>query len=82
MKSFISLEEAIEILNQNIESLGEEEVSLIEAVGRNNAKDIYSEIDNPPFNKSAMDGYAIKSSDSFVGQIKLEVIDKVFAGHV
>ena len=32
MKSFISLEEAIEILNQNIESLGEEEVSLIEAV--------------------------------------------------
>ena len=41
MKSFISLEEAIEILNQNIESLGEEEVSLIEAVGRNNAKDIY-----------------------------------------
>ena len=45
------------------------------------AKDVFSEIDNPPFNKSAMDGYAIKAEDS-KSEEKINVIDKVFAGNV
>lgn len=82
MKSFISLEEAIEILNDNVETLGIEEVSLVEAIGRRIAEDIYSDMDNPPFNKSAMDGYAIKVENSSGNMEKLEVIDTVFAGDV
>lgn len=82
MKSFISLEEAIEILNDNVETLGIEEVSLVEAIGRRIAEDIYSDMDNPPFNKSAMDGYAIKVENSSGNMEKLEVIDTVFAGEV
>ena len=64
MKSFISLEEAINILSENVKPLEIEEVSLIDAIKRVLAEDIYSIIDNPPFNKSAMDGYAIIAEDS------------------
>ena len=59
MKSFISLEEAINILNDNVEQLDMEEINLIDGIKRVLATDIYSTIDNPPFDKSAMDGYAV-----------------------
>ena len=81
MKSFISLEEAISILNENIKGLEAEEVTLIEAVKRVLAEDIYSKIDNPPFDKSAMDGYAVIANDSNSNE-KINVIDKVFAGDI
>lgn len=81
MKSFISLEEAINILNENINNLEVEEVNLIDSVKRVLAENIYSKIDNPPFNKSAMDGYAIIAEDS-LSKDRINIIDKVFAGEV
>lgn len=82
MKSFITLEEALEILNNNIKSLEVEEVDLIKGIGRVNAESIYSKIDNPPFNKSAMDGYAVIASDTLIENVELKIIDEVFAGEV
>lgn len=79
MRSFISLEEAINILNEKIDFLGVEEVDLLKGLGRVTSESVYSTINNPPFNKSAMDGYAIKSEDGFIDN-KIKVIDKVFAG--
>jgi len=79
VRSFISLEEALEILNDNINTMGIEEVTLLKGLNRILAKDIYSGINNPPFNKSAMDGYAIISEDAFIDNI-LKIIDKVYAG--
>lgn len=81
MKSFISLEEAIDILDENVKAIGTEEIDLINATGRVLAEDIYSLIDNPPFNKSAMDGYAILAENSGSND-KIRIIDKVFAGEV
>lgn len=81
MKSFISLEEAIDILDENVKAIGAEEIDLINATGRVLAEDIYSLIDNPPFNKSAMDGYAILAENSGSND-KIKIIDKVFAGEV
>lgn len=81
MKSFISLEEAIDILDENVKAIGTEEVELIKATGRIISDDIYSKIDNPPFNKSAMDGYAIIAEDSYDFN-EIKVVDKVFAGEV
>ena len=71
MKSFISLEESISILNDNVKHLETEEVNLINGTKRVLAEDIYSIIDNPPFNKSAMDGYAIIAEDSWNSPITL-----------
>ena len=81
MESFISLEEAINILNDNVEHLDVEEVNLIDGIKRVLATDIYSTIDNPPFDKSAMDGYAVVAEDSKLKE-KIKVIDKVFAGNL
>lgn len=81
MKSFISLEEAVDILNINTQNLDVIEVNLLEAVGKVLAENVYSTINNPPFNKSAMDGYAIISEDTLNKNAKLEIIDEVFAGY-
>ena len=64
MKSFISLEEAIEMLNENVKTMEVEEVQLIDAIDKVLAEDVYSLINNPPFNKSAMDGYAVMYEDN------------------
>lgn len=81
MKSFILLEEAISILNDNVKHLETEEVDLINGINRVLSEEVYSTIDNPPFNKSAMDGYAVIANDSNFKE-KIKVIDKVFAGEV
>lgn len=80
MKSFISLEEAIEILNENVKTMEVEEVQLIDAIDKVIAEDVYSLINNPPFNKSAMDGYAVMYEDTNESGKVLQVIDEVFAG--
>ena len=82
MKSFISLEEAIEILNNNVNNLDIEEVDLIDGLNRVISENIYAQINNPPFNKSAMDGYALFSNNTELSNRKFKVIDKVYAGGV
>lgn len=81
MKSYISLEEGLKILDENIENNKFVEVKLIEAIGLKSFENVYSDKRLPPFNKSAVDGYAIRIEDN--KEIKrLKVIDKVFAGGV
>ena len=60
----LPLQRTISILNDNVKHLETEEVNLINGTKRVLAEDIYSIIDNPPFNKSAMDGYAIIAEDT------------------
>ena len=81
MRSFISLEEAIDILNKEVNNLGYEEVTLFNGLKKVLSEDVYSKINNPPFNKSAMDGYALRAEDAFINN-ELKVIDKVYAGGV
>jgi molybdopterin molybdotransferase len=61
-------------------------LSLDEAATRVAAHDVTSAIDVPPFDRAAMDGYAVRSTD-IVGSapdtpIELTCIDQVFTGHV
>jgi molybdopterin molybdotransferase len=44
-------------------TLGEEEVDLTEAAGRYLSREIQARIDAPPFDNSAMDGYAVRALD-------------------
>ncbi len=46
-------------------ALGEEEVVLLEAYNRVLAEDVVSTLDIPPFNRSTVDGYAVKAEDTF-----------------
>lgn len=53
------------------------EVSILDAEGMVLAEDVYSDTDMPPFDKSAMDGYACKQSDL---DKELVVVDYIPAG--
>lgn len=56
----IGVADAKKILSQRIAALPAELLSVHEAVGRVTAEDIFSGIDVPVFDNSAMDGYAIR----------------------
>jgi molybdenum cofactor synthesis domain-containing protein len=45
--------------------LGEEEAVLLEAYNRVLSEDVVSTLDIPPFNRSTVDGYAVKAEDTF-----------------
>jgi len=64
--NLISVEEAENRLMENFKDfqLGIEEVHILECADRILAEDVISDIDVPEFNRSTVDGYAIKSQDS------------------
>ncbi|MBU3100628.1 MULTISPECIES: molybdopterin molybdotransferase MoeA [Clostridium] len=81
----IELEKAIKLMVESIEEIKEtEEIKLIEAGGRIIAEDIYAPMNNPPFDRSPLDGYALISEDtkgaSKENMKKLTVVDCIFAG--
>jgi len=45
--------------------LGAEEVALAEALGRVLAEDVRSEVDVPGFDRSNLDGFAVRAEDTF-----------------
>lgn len=75
----ISLDEALSLIHKNIKSKEPERISLWESPGRTAAEAVFSQTDNPPFDRSPYDGYALKASDTAHGQ-PLEVIGESFAG--
>jgi len=62
-----SIEEAKQILKKNYtpKPMGKEQVSLSEALNRILAEDITASMKVPPFNRSTVDGYAVKAEDTF-----------------
>lgn len=60
----ISPEEARKIILRESPPLGEESVSLSEALGRVLSREIHSPIDLPPHDHSAMDGFALRAKDT------------------
>jgi molybdopterin molybdotransferase len=75
----ISFEEAYDTVMQYAIPLGIEEVRLDELVNRVIAEDIVSDMDMPPFDKSAMDGYACRREDI---ACDLDVIEEIPAGKI
>ena len=59
---------------------GIETVSLEAALGRVLAEDIFANRDQPPFDVSAMDGFAVRSSDLADAAVALSVIEDIKAG--
>lgn len=81
----IELEIALKVIGESIKKINDKEIINIEdARDRIIAQDIYAPINQPPFNRSPLDGYALKSADTIDANennpIKLRVIDEVFAG--
>src|ERR1700735_1558853 len=60
---------------------GRENATLRNVVGRVLADDIVAPVNVPPFDNSAVDGYAVRASDlARVGETRLMVVDRITAG--
>lgn len=60
----MTLEEAQQILTDNVKMVETAETKgLLEALGEVLAEDVTAPFDNPPFNRSPLDGYAMRSED-------------------
>ncbi|MDP2335429.1 MAG: molybdopterin molybdotransferase MoeA [Bacteroidota bacterium] len=75
----IPFDEGLKIIKRFALSLGTERVDLFRALIRTLAEDVFSDISMPPFNKSAMDGYACRKSDI---KNPLQVIEEIPAGSI
>ena len=61
---------------------GHETVPLREAAGRVLADDVVAPVNVPPFDNSAVDGYAVRAGDlESRGEMRLKIVDRVAAGH-
>lgn len=73
----ITIEKALEIAFAKARIIGTEAVDLVHSTGRILSEDVLADADMPPFNKSAMDGYACRGEDL---EKQLSVIELIPAG--
>jgi molybdopterin molybdotransferase len=73
----IPFEEAYRIVMNEVRVLTSERVGMMDSLGRILAEDVLSDIDMPPFNKSAVDGFACRQADL---HRDLEIIETIPAG--
>lgn len=79
--ALLPVEEARERILADAKPLGGEDAALDEALGRVLARPVRALRNQPPFNASAMDGYAVLSSDLVSTPVSLKVIGLAAAGH-
>jgi molybdopterin molybdotransferase len=83
-RDLMDIEEARSAVLERCTLLGTEEVAVDDALGRVLAEDVSSAHDVPPFDNSAMDGYAVMAADtadaSPDGPARLVIVDESRAG--
>lgn len=62
---YTRFEDALDKILSRVEELPAEKVPFTSASGRVLSKDIESEVDVPPFDRAAMDGFAVRAEDTF-----------------
>ena len=86
MRKLIDLEEASELILKHINSIAQETIDLKRALNRTLSIDVIAPLDFPPFNRSAFDGFALRSTDiasaSSVHPVRLSIIDEIQAGQI
>jgi len=76
----IPVSEAIRIVREQAPVLESESVGLTEALGRFLAEDIVADSDMPPFDRSQMDGYALRAEDIQNTPVRLRIVGESAAG--
>ncbi len=87
-RRLLTFDEAKYEINRHLRHgpLGEEVVSLLEAYNQVLAEDVTSSLDIPPFNRSTVDGYAVKAENTYGAEEnkprELKVIGVVSVGEI
>jgi molybdopterin molybdotransferase len=81
---WLSIEAALESMLSHVEAMPVETVALDDALGRTLAAPVISPVDQPPWDNSAMDGFAVHAADidaASAGQpVRLRVVEEIHAG--
>jgi molybdopterin molybdotransferase len=84
LSTLLPVQQAIEIIQKSIKETDIEMIPLDDAYKRVVAMDIVSQLDSPPFSRSAMDGYAVQAQDTYGASAKnpkpLIMVDQIGAG--
>jgi molybdopterin molybdotransferase len=72
--------EALRRILESANTLEAEDVDLRNALGRTLAQTVEARVDNPPFDASAMDGYAVRTDDAATAPATLTLIGEAGAG--
>jgi len=78
----ITLQQALEKVLQRAPEMGQERVPLADAGGCWLQEAVLSDVDQPPADVSAMDGYALRAADVAGAPVDLEVVGEIPAGVV
>ena len=76
----ISVAEAIQIVRQQTRPLPSERVKIEHALNRVLAENIAADSDLPPFDRSQMDGYAVRAEDTTGAPVRLRIAGESAAG--
>jgi molybdopterin molybdotransferase len=86
LTNLMPVKKAQKIIDSSLKKVGVEEISLEYAHRRVLSEEVISQLNSPPFERSAMDGYAIHAEDTFgfseTNPAKLRIIDTIGAGQV
>jgi molybdopterin molybdotransferase len=86
MLQSISMENALEILEKFASTVGSEEVPVVDAFERILAEDIEAGFPLPPFQRSPLDGYALRAVDTEGAHeenpVTLRIVQTIYAGHM
>lgn len=84
MRELIALEEGLEAVIRHVDPVGGESVKVTEGLGRILYEDVAAEICLPPFDRSPLDGYAIRAVDiehaTAGAPVKLTIGEEIQAG--
>lgn len=75
----VTFDDALKILSGSAQTLAKENIPFGNSLNRILGEDVFSDTDMPPFNKSAMDGFACRRID--LGQ-DLDIIETIKAGDI
>jgi len=78
----ISIQRGWELIEQHVPPLAAEDVALEPAAYRVLATDVRATGNSPPFDKSMMDGFAVRTADLSEGARELSVVEEIMAGDV
>lgn len=81
-RRLLSIEEALQKVLEAAQPLPPRPVPLDAAIGHYLAEGVSADLDNPPFDKSLVDGYALRFDDVTEGHTRFHVVGTVTAGEV
>ncbi len=78
--SMIPISKALKIIEKKVGKLSIEKVEIADSCGRVLAEAVCADMDLPPFNRSQMDGFAVKIKDTENTPVMLKIVGESSAG--